>query len=66
MRISTPEQAEEYFGIEFTSSQYMDILNYFHTGVIPDPDGCTSCDRAFVREMIGNIEAVNKLDESGY
>lgn len=66
MRITTPEEAETYFGIEFTSSQYVDILNYFVTGTIPEPDGCTSCDRAFVRQMIGQIQAVNTLDDSGY
>lgn len=59
MKITTPEQAEEVFGVEFTNNQYIDILNYLINDVIPAPDGCTGCDRAFVRTMIGQIHTHN-------
>lgn len=59
MLINTPEDAEQAFGIEFTGNQYIDILNYTKYGVIPEPDGCTSCDRYFVRTIIGRIQAHN-------
>lgn len=57
-KFETVEEIEDYFNIAFTSNQYVDILNYVRNGVIPEPDGCTSCDRAFVREWIGRIQAV--------
>lgn len=57
--IETVEDAEELFNVQFTNSQYMDILNFLAFGVIPEADGCTSCDRAFVREYIGKIQAHN-------
>lgn len=58
-KIETPEQAEYVFQIQFTPNQYIDILNYTSYGVIPEPDGCTSCDRYFVRTIIGRIQAHN-------
>lgn len=61
--IKTPEDAERVFGIEFTPNQYIDILNYTMYGVIPEPDGCTSCDRYFVRQTIGRIIEYNAKTE---
>lgn len=58
-KIETTDDVEEYFGITLNNSQYIDILNYLVTGTIPEPDGCTSCDRHFVRTLIGKIQVVN-------
>lgn len=61
MKFETVEQVEEYIGHPITLNQYIDVLNYLKYGVIPAPDGCTSCDRGVVRRIIGEIQAAEAL-----
>lgn len=58
MKFNDAEQVAYHFGLpDWTHDQWMLIENYIQFGVIPDPDGCLGCDAAYIRTVIGRMEA---------
>lgn len=63
--IESANEAEVFFGITLTNDQWVDVQNYFLTGTIPAFDGCTSCDRYFVRQFISDVMQENQKRVEG-
>lgn len=63
--LESADEAAEFFGIELTLNQWVDVQNYFMTGTIPAFDGCTSCDRFFVRGFISKVMIENQSRMEG-
>lgn len=58
--IQSADEAAEFFNTPLTMNQWVDVQNYFVSGTIPEFDGCTSCDRYFVRQFISKIMQENQ------
>lgn len=58
--LQTADEAAEFFNTPLTMNQWVDVQNYFVSGTIPEFDGCTSCDRYFVRQFIAKIIEENR------
>lgn len=63
--IESAQEAEEFFNTTLTNNQWVDVQNFFMTGTIPAFDGCTSCDRYFVRQFISQIMQENQKRVEG-
>lgn len=59
MKFDSADHVAEHFGIPggFTNDQWLLIENYLQFGHIPQPDGCLGCDAAYIRTLIGQMEA---------